>query len=79
MLVLGDRLKEELFDASFMGYQLNMGYSQKGFDFYVSGFTDKLDAAMLSMVQIFTNYDFTEEDFDQNKEYLLGQINRSNF
>jgi hypothetical protein len=27
MLVLGDKLKEELFDASYMGYSLNMGYS----------------------------------------------------
>jgi len=27
MLIMGDKLKEELFDASIMGYQLNMGYN----------------------------------------------------
>ena len=46
MLVLGDKLKEELYDASSMGYSFNMGYSQKGFDFQVAGFSDHLDKAL---------------------------------
>lgn len=79
MLILGDKLKEELFDASLMGYQLNMGYNQKGFEFQVSGFSDKIDKAMEIMVNQFITYNFTEADFSQNKEYLHTQIQKSKF
>ena len=46
-----------------MGYSFNMGYSQKGFDFQVAGFTDHLDKALKAMVEVFLLYDFTLEDF----------------
>jgi len=71
---MGDRLKEGLFDASIMGYQLNMGYNQKGFEFYVSGFSDKIDKAMEVMVNEFITYTFSENNFIANKEYLHNQI-----
>lgn len=79
MLILGDKLKEELFDASIMGYQLNMGYNQKGFEFQVSGFSDKIDKAMEVMVNEFITYSFSEADFNQNKEYLHNQIQKTKF